>query len=683
MAQRTESAASDLPAILQRVSARRRSADKLPVVALTSTVPLPQLPLPRAPVSGARGVRAGGSPPENARRGPLPAQSRTLWLDGNVLMCACPRCHAPLTVRLWLALADCWRCETSVELTVEQQEEARQLLARHAAAPPPHHAVSAGQGAPIGRAAAPPRVDPAHAVPPDAPQPTIVHEPLAPPRAAAEQRPRSATSLLRPQPPLAARYVDAFFQNMPAWLISLLFHLLLLIILGMLTRPAEDGPYITISTRIDPVVREGGDLRIVQPRDASVYDLGVPDGVDLDDPAQQRAMVRADQDARELRLVDLHDPQLPAIDDLRQQVTRPPATPYRIVARDPRLRVDLVRREGGTTLTEAAVARGLKWLAQHQNPDGSWSLDRFHQVQGCNCNDRGSLSSDPAATSLALLPFLGAGQTHLVGVHRDVVARGLRWLLEVQDSNGDLRGDNGQYPGMYAQGQAAIVLCEAFLMTGDELLRGPAQRAIDFIVAAQYPDGGWRYHPKDQTRNWQGDTSVIGWQLMALQSALAAGLSVPDVTLENASHFLDTVSHDDGALYSYLPGENPTAPMTAEALLCRIYLGWKRNHPPLVAAIDRLLTDEPPSVDRPNIYYWYYATQTMHHFGGQEWHAWNVRMRDVLVDMQEIRGHAAGSWACRGPLTSPGGRIYMTSLAICCLEVYYRHLPIFRQIDLQ
>jgi len=24
----------------------------------------------------------------------------------------------------------------------------------------------------------------------------------------------------------------------------------------------------------------------------------------------------------------------------------------------------------------------------------------------------------------------------------------------------------------------------------------------------------------------------------------------------------------------------------------------------------------------------------------------------------------------------------MTSLAVCCLEVYYRHLPIFRQIDL-
>ncbi len=573
-----------------------------------------------------------------------------------------------------------------MELTQEQQEEARQLLARHAAVPPPHHA-AARQAAPVGAAVVPARtgaMHPArHTLPPEVPQPSIVHEPLAPPRAPAERPAPWAARLHRPTPPWATRWVDAFFKTMPAWLISLLFHVLLLTILGLLTRPAEEGPYITLSTRVDRFVREGGDLRIVDLRDESVYDLGVPEGVNLDDPAQQRALARADQEARELRLVDLHDPQLPDLTEIRQQVTRPPATSYRVATRDPRLRIDLVRREGGTTLTEAAVARGLNWLTRHQNPDGSWSLDRFHKVHGCSCDDRGSLASDSAATSLALLPFLGAGQTHLMGVHRDVVARGLRWLLEVQENNGDLRGSSGEIPGMYAQGQAAIVLCEAFLMTGDELLRAPAQSAIDFIVAAQYPDGGWRYYPKDETRVWQGDTSVIGWQLMALQSALAAGLSVPDVTLENASHFLDTVAHEDGAFYSYLPGGDPTAPMTAEAQLCRMYLGWKRNHPPLVAAIDKLLADEPPLIDRPNIYYWYYATQAMHHFGGPEWSAWNIRMRDVLVATQDTRGHAAGSWACRGPRTSPGGRIYMTSLAICCLEVYYRHLPIFRQIDLE
>jgi hypothetical protein len=470
---------------------------------------------------------------------------------------------------------------------------------------------------------------------------------------------------------------------MPAWLISLLFHIVLLVVLGLLTAEPSDGPYITLSTRISRVVREGGDTRLVQPTDEAVFDLGVPDSVNVDDPAQRRALARADQEARELRLTEPDNPFLPEVQTVRQAIRTHSATQRTLAARDPRVRVEMVRREGGTTLTEAAVARGLRWLAQHQNEDGSWSLDRYPRSARCSCNQPGTISSEAAGTSLALLPFLGAGQTHLTGIYRDNVARGLRWLLDQQTEQGDLRGSNKQYPGMYAQGQAAIVLCEAFLMTGDEALREPAQKAIDFIVEAQYPDGGWRYFPHSQARSAEGDTSVLGWQLMALQSALAAQLYVPDATLENAGFFLDEVQRADGALYAYLPREEPSPAMTAEGLLCRIYLGWKRDHPPLQDGVAWLLEREPPDAGRPNIYYWYYAAQTMHHFGGQAWDQWNLKMRDVLVTTQEMRGHAAGSWSPAGPLTAQGGRLYMTSLAICCLEVYYRHLPLFRQIELQ
>lgn len=661
---------------------------ELPVVDLSSSTPLPELPespaltgeSPRVPESG---LSARSRQPRASASGALP---RGFWLSGDVLMCACPDCGAPMTVRLWLMVADCWYCRTSVELTEEQEQAARQVLEERS---PQSGGAATDQTAPRSTPEARGNGSPATLVgtgmaasagSSPRPRPRVAHEPSAPPRARGS---RTAENLQRRRQ-ASSRFsnrVNDFLKNMPAWLCSLLFHIILLTVLGLLTNEQQSGAYITLSTRVNRLVREGGDTRIVDPSDESVYDLGIPDTMDLTDPAVQRAMVRAHQDARRLRVTDPFNPYLTDVSRVKQAIRA--SSRDTLAVRDPRMRIDMVKREGGTTLTEAAVARGLQWLARHQNEDGSWSLDRFHRAGECRCGGRGSLSSDSAATALALLPFLGAGQTHLTGLYQDEVARGLRWLLDHQADSGDLRGNSKQYPGMYAHGQAAIVLCEAFLMTGDEQLRDPAQRAIDFIVDAQYPDGGWRYYPHREKRSMRGDTSVLGWQLMALQSALAAGLSVPEATLEIAGHFLDQVQHRDGALYSYRPGQDHSAPMTAEALLCRIYLGWKRNHPALGDGVTWLSQHKPPTADEPNIYYWYYAAQTMHHYGGPPWHDWNLKMRDVLVSMQEARGHAAGSWAPRGPLTSRGGRIYMTSLAICCLEVYYRHLPIFRQINLQ
>ncbi len=670
---------------------------------LASVGPLPELP--------ASPPRAGGShrptpmpdlahhavaphpvsdmvPPPQERSG-AQGHPAAFWISGDVLMCACPDCGAPMTVRLWLMVADCWRCETSIELTLEQEAEVLQLLQQYRE----HDRVPAGAAAvdlPPSESAVGSALQPENSIAPASASSTepsasrgvhITHHPTPPPPSTAGSGDRQQGAPWRPRQAHVAYQLNDLLKNMPAWLISLLFHVILLTVLGLLTSRQEDGPYITLSSRVHRDVREGGETRIVDPTDRSVFDLGVPDSLDLQDPATQRAVERADQDARELRLLEPDNPFVPDLATVQQEIVTSSAR-RSLAVRDPRVRVELVKREGGTTLTEAAVARGLRWLARHQNEDGSWSLDRFHRAASCNCGEAGNIRSDSAGTALALLPFLGAGQTHLSGIYQDNVAKGLRWLLQSQEADGDLRGSSSQYPGMYAQGQAAIVLCEAFLMTGDEALRIPAQRAIDFIVEAQYPDGGWRYHPRRHTRSPQGDTSVLGWQLMALQSALAADLSVPAETLENASHFLDTVQHEDGSLYAYLPREKPSAPMTAEGLLCRMYLGWKRDHPALQQGVTWLLENERPSADHPNIYYWYYATQTMHHFGAEPWEAWNLQMRDVLVATQETRGHAAGSWDPDGPLTAQGGRLYMTSLAVCCLEVYYRHLPLFRQLEL-
>jgi hypothetical protein len=442
----------------------------------------------------------------------------------------------------------------------------------------------------------------------------------------------------------------------------------------------ERGPLITLSAVLSRRTAEGGEAIHIRPEDAAQFDLPLPRKADLSNDRHRKLLIEAAQDARELRLDD-DTPNLPDLRAVKSRVGHADGYQVALAARDPRLRTEMVTQEGGTTLTEAAVARGLRWLANHQNEDGSWSLSGFQRAGDCNCSGDGAFRSKAPGTALALLPFLGAGQTHLAGKYKGTVSRGLRWLIEIQEDDGDLRAGGNGNEGMYAHGQAAIVLCEAFAMTGDEALRVPAQRAINFIGRAQYNDGGWRYQPRPRTQ--RGDTSVVGWQLMALQSARAANLTVPDDTWELAGAYLDGVQQRDGALYSYQSGGGPTPTMTAEALLCRMYLGWTKDRPPLVRGVRWLSSNHLPKSSEPNIYYWYYATQVLHHYGGPEWDEWNQRMRDILVASQETQGHVAGSWRPKGDFASQGGRIYMTALAVCTLEVYYRHLPIFRRIELE
>ena len=190
---------------------------------------------------------------------------------------------------------------------------------------------------------------------------------------------------------------------------------------------------------------------------------------------------------------------------------------------------DLATAAGGTSESLAAVHRGLKWLFDHQHPDGYWSLHRFYQqTPGRDYGGAGGFECDVAATGFALLPLLGDGHTHFSGEYQAAVGRGLKWLLRQQKPDGELSGKIGRDGRMYAHAIAAIVLCEAYGMTKDPQLHDPAQRALDFIVGAQHKSsGGWRYNPQQSA-----DTSVVGWQVMAMKSGQMAALKVPQDSLD-------------------------------------------------------------------------------------------------------------------------------------------------------
>ena len=222
-------------------------------------------------------------------------------------------------------------------------------------------------------------------------------------------------------------------------------------------------------------------------------------------------------------------------------------------------------------------------------------------------------SAKTAVTGLALLALLGSGNTHLQGPYAENVRRGLNYLIGVQGADGNLGGHAESFAFMYSHGIASFALSEAYAMTHDRRLERPLRAAIRYTLSAQHPvTGGWRYQPQET-----GDTSQLGWQLMALKSADLAGITMPATARDGAARFLRSVaSGASGGLATYRPYESPSRSMTAEALVCRQFLGASRDDRTASEAADYVM-EELPDRRQVNLYYWYYGTLAMYQLQGR------------------------------------------------------------------
>lgn len=109
------------------------------------------------------------------------------------------------------------------------------------------------------------------------------------------------------------------------------------------------------------------------------------------------------------------------------------------------------------------------------------------------------------------------------------------------------------------------------------------------------------------------------------------GSNAPKVTA-----YLDSVGSEYNSGYAYQVGKRPSPSMTAEAMLCRQYLGWHRNMPGMAQGLGALVKNHPLDIDQSDVYYWYYATQTLHHYGGPLWEEWNDQLK-VDVPTNQVK----------------------------------------------
>lgn len=368
-------------------------------------------------------------------------------------------------------------------------------------------------------------------------------------------------------------------------------------------------------------------------------------------------------------------------------------------------RKKILNREAENTKSlEGAITMGLGWMLRQQESDGRWKWDGDYP-DAC---DWPNLHTDTGATAMALLAFLGDGQTHQSAKNdgmQEAIGKGLNWLISQQKKNGngdfhDRSQEFGRQPAFYAHSQATMVMCEAYALTQDRKLFEAAQKGVQHLLDSQQPDqGGWRYQTQDSRT--EGDLSVTGWALMALHSARAVGISVPDEAFHRASKFLNSVQEQNGAHYRYQPSKDwpVTRAMTAEGLLCRQYFGWPRSQLQLEEGIQLLWDEDSPprwNDSRRNVYEWYFTGQVLHNLNSESWKAWYAAVQKEIIKSQLSAGRGyRGSWHPTAPPAAPDGasaaergtrydradnvgRLYMTAMCLLILETPIRHQPIYR-----
>ncbi len=319
--------------------------------------------------------------------------------------------------------------------------------------------------------------------------------------------------------------------------------------------------------------------------------------------------------------------------------------------------------------SEKAVMAGLRWLKQHQEPDGSWSNEH-----------------KPSMTGLAILCFLGHGETPESQEFGPTVKNGVDWLLkqgtEFQGRMSLTKDGWGGNAGVYEHGIATYAMGEYYTMTKDERFAELLKQAVGYIVDGQAPDGGWQY---GFAKGPDSDTSVSGWEIQALKAAHLTGLGIKgvDEALDKAMANLKRVQGPNGG-FGYRKAEDRYS-LTGVGVLCTYF--WKQEKDKTVKdgiefMLDQSKKQHPVKYksETADLYAWYYNTQACLMYGGTAWSTWNRMFQDEIADNQSPDGSwpptggggGAGSYQTKADGAGP---FYRTTLSVLMLEVFYRYMP--------
>ncbi len=332
-------------------------------------------------------------------------------------------------------------------------------------------------------------------------------------------------------------------------------------------------------------------------------------------------------------------------------------------------------RFGGSPATESAVEAGLRWLARHQLPDGSWS----------HFDDNSKRIAHHGLTGAAVLAFLGAGHTHKSGKLRDNVRKGVRWIISKQGADGrigkGLPDPEGEGDG-WSHAVCGTALAEAYGMTGDAGIKAAAQKAVD----ASHKVFQTKFSGCSFKAGGKPDTRATAWFMVQMKIAKSVRLKVPRGVFPGAMAYVHKVTDKAGRCLGRQADPKPSPGATAGGVLCRLLMGAKRTDKEVVAGGEFLGANLPKAVkgEVKTVGFGDLLLKTMAGFqcGGDLWKNHNREMKKLLLVNQRKGGpvdgsnnDVDGSWDTTG--NGSAGRTYSTAMGVLCLETYYRYRPVW------
>jgi hypothetical protein len=308
-----------------------------------------------------------------------------------------------------------------------------------------------------------------------------------------------------------------------------------------------------------------------------------------------------------------------------------------------------------TPETDHAIERGLIYLKQQQNADGSFG--------------QGAYRSNIAVTALAGLAFMASGSTPGRGPYGPQIDRALQFVMDNTAPSGFITIPQAATHGpMYSHGFGALFLAESYGMTHRPDIREKLEKAVRLIVDTQNSEGGWRYQPQRR----DADLSVTVCQINALRAARNAGIFVPKQTVDACIRYVKQSQNPDGGFRYMLMGGASAFPRSAAGLVA-LYSAAVYDAKEVESGITYIKNFIPEIKfgQRYSHYFYghYYAAQAMWIRGGDDWAQWYPAIRDELVRRQSGQGFWMDS-ICNE---------YGTAMALIILEMPNNFLPIFQR----